>query len=143
MNDNICDDIRKNLIMKEVDASQYSPLSLAYLGDSVYELYIRTYLVGKANMQVAKLNKKGNELARAVRQAAIVDSLEDFFTEEEHIYIQRGKNAKVVNIPKSATAREYHKATGFECLLGYLYLSGHDERIAEIITTGWKRTGNE
>lgn len=133
-------DIRKSLGV-EVDASQYSPLSLAYLGDSVYELFIRTRLVGMANMQVGKLNKKGNELAMAVTQAAMVDKLLESLTEEERTYIQRGKNAKVVNVPKSCNAREYHKATGFECLLGYLYLSGQDDRIAEIITQGWESIG--
>lgn len=138
---NIFADVRSAVKATEVDASQYSPLSLAYLGDTVYELFIRTRLVGFANRQVNKLNKLGSELAMARTQAAMLDLLEDVLTEEERVWIQRGKNAKVVNIPKSATAREYHKATGFEALLGYLYLCGRDERVAEIITTAWDRMG--
>ena len=133
-------DFRDKLVCG-TEPSQYSPLALAYLGDCVYEIFIRTKLVGKANMQVNKLNKNGSNLAMAVTQAAMVDALEDFLSDEEKLYIQRGKNAKVGGIPKSCTAREYHKATGFETLMGYLFLSRRDERIEEIILTGWKRIG--
>ena len=122
---------------EKVNAYLYSPLSLAYLGDSVYELLIRTHLLMEGDTQVAKLNERGFKLAMAKTQSRLVELLDAEFSEEEHRYIQRGKNAKVGNIPKSCTPHEYHLATGFECLLGYLYLDGQHERISELVEKGW------
>ena len=124
-----------------MDASLYSPLDLAYLGDAVYELYIRSTLVRAGNIPVGKLSKMGANLAMAKTQAAMVDALEDYLSEDEKKMIQRGKNAKVGAIPSSCTAREYHKATGLECLIGYLHLCGNMERTMEIVSEGWKRCG--
>ncbi|MCR5742520.1 MAG: ribonuclease III [Lachnospiraceae bacterium] len=132
--------LRDELDISKVEAAQYSPLPLAYMGDAVYELIIRTKVVSAANMQVGKLNKQGNNLAMATTQAQMVTLLSEthFLTEEEERFVKRGKNAKVVNIPKSATATQYHLATGFECLLGYLYLSEQFERAVDIIVRGWE-----
>lgn len=129
--------LQKSLGVGPVDASQYSPLALAYMGDSVYELLIRTRIVSEANMQVNKLNKRGSELAMAKTQARLLELLAQELTEEERRWIQRGKNAKVVNIPKSCTAHEYHMATGFECLLGFLYLDGQLKRLSELVGKAW------
>lgn len=129
---------QKTLGVRPVDASQYSPLALAYMGDSVYELLIRTRVVSEANMQVNKLNKRGSALAMAKTQARLAELLDQELTEEERHWIQRGKNAKVVNIPKSCTAHEYHMATGFECLLGFLYLDGQLFRILELVRKAWE-----
>jgi ribonuclease-3 family protein len=133
----LLEQMRKALNVERVDASQYSPLALAYMGDGVYELLLRTRVVCEANMQVNKLNKKGSELAMAKTQAKLVELLNPSLTEEERHFIQRGKNAKVVNIPKSCTAREYHLATGFECLMGYLYLDGQLSRLLELVSLGF------
>lgn len=130
--------LQKGLGVRYADASQYSPLALAYMGDSVYELLIRTRVVSEVNMQVNKLNKRGSELAMAKTQAQLLKLLDKELTEEERRWIQRGKNAKVVNIPKSCTAHEYHMATGFECLLGFLYLDGQLERLLELVGRAWK-----
>ncbi len=127
---------------EKVNANMYSALSLAYLGDSVYELLIRTRLLKEGDTQVAKLNERGFKLAMAKTQARLVELLEGEFSEEEHRFIQRGKNAKVGNIPKSCTPHEYHLATGFECLLGFLYLDGQHERIREIVERGWELLEN-
>lgn len=124
-------------IMSPEKARLFSPLVLAYMGDAVYEQIIRESLVLEANMQVNKLNKRGSYLAMAKTQARMVRLLKGELTEEEKRMIQRGKNAKVVNIPKSCTPREYHLATGFEALLGFLYLSGQKDRIEALVTRGW------
>lgn len=129
--------LQNRLGVRPVDASQYSPLALAYMGDGVYELLIRTRVVSEANMQVNKLNKRGSMLAMAKTQARLAELLEGELTEEERHWIQRGKNAKVVNIPKSCTAHEYHVATGFECLLGFLYLDGRLARLSELVGKAW------
>ena len=129
--------MREALGETKVEANLYSPLSLAYLGDSVYELLIRSRLVAEGDTQVAKLNERGFKLAMAKTQARLVELLDGEFSDEEYRMIQRGKNAKVGNIPKSCTPHEYHLATGFECLLGYLYLDGQHERMREIVNRGW------
>lgn len=130
-------DVLENAGSRTMEASQYSPLVLAYLGDSVYELLIRTRIVSEANMQVNKLNRRGSELAMAKTQAHLVKLIDAELTEEERRLVQRGKNAKVVNVPKSCTAHEYHVATGFECLLGFLYLDGRQERLLELVGKAW------
>lgn len=132
------DFMRETLGEVNSDANLYSPLSLAYLGDSVYELMIRTRLLKEGDTQVAKLNERGFKLAMAKTQARLVELLEGELSDEEHKLIQRGKNAKVGTIPKSCTPQEYHLATGFECLIGYLYLDGQHERIKAIVEKGWE-----
>ncbi len=127
---------------EKVNANMYSALSLAYLGDSVYELLIRTRLLKEGDTQVAKLNERGFKLAMAKTQARLVELLDGELSDDEQRMIQRGKNAKVGNIPKSCTPHEYHLATGFECLLGYLYLDRQHERIRNIVEIGWSLLEN-
>ncbi len=110
----------------------YAPLSLAYLGDAVYELMIRENLVTKRDLQPRKYHLASVRLANAKTQAKIVTEHPDFFTEEEREIIQRGKNAKPGTLPKSCTRQEYHLATGLECLFGYLYLEKRTERLNEL-----------
>lgn len=120
-----------------------SSLNLAFLGDAVYELFLREYVVRNYKGNVNALNKKTTEYSKAVTQAKIADILlgkaetkDGFLTEEEQTIFRRGRNAKGVSIPKSCTPSEYRKATGYEALIGYLHLQGKKERITEIITYG-------
>ena len=111
----------------------YSPLTLAYLGDSVLDLRVKEHFVRKANQQVQKYHKEVTAVVSAVSQAAFMDSVEETLSEEETAVYHRGRNASVHSKAKNATMAEYKKATGFETLLGYLYLSGQEERLEELI----------
>lgn len=103
--------------LPEVNPKQYSPLTLAYIGDAVYELVIRTILVSRANTQVSKLHKKASSLVKAEKQSELVEILEPHFTpEEEHIY-KRGRNAKSYTSAKNAGIVDYRRATGFEAVM--------------------------
>ncbi len=117
---------------KSLLADQYSPLTLAYLGDAVFELIIRQRLVAKANMPVNKLHKKAVYYVSAEAQAFMIDAVFDMLTEKEQKMYKRGHNAKPHTMAKSASAADYLKATGFEALLGYLYLNGEMSRIDKI-----------
>jgi ribonuclease-3 family protein len=120
------------------DPIQYSPLVLAYMGDACYELFIRNMLVSRANEQVEKLHKKTISYVKASAQAAIIDHYidEGMLTEEEMTVFKRGRNTKSHTIPKNAVPSEYRKATGFEALIGFLYLKGDTERTEELIKAG-------
>ena len=118
-------------------------LNLAFLGDAVYKLILMEYVVRHFKGNVNALNKKTTAYSKAVTQAQISDILlgktEDgscFLSEEEQTVFRRGRNSKSVSIPKSCTPSEYRKATGFEALIGYLYLQDRKERIMEIVTYG-------
>jgi len=120
------------------DPIQYSPLVLAYMGDAYYELFIRNMLVDQANEQVEKLHKKTISYVKASAQAAIIDHYieAEMLTEEEMAVFKRGRNTKSHTIPKNAVPSEYRKATGFEALIGFLYLKGDTERSEKLIKAG-------
>lgn len=118
------------------DPKFVSPILLAYIGDSVYDLIIRTALVLKGNRQVAKLNKDAVLLVSAKAQSKIADIILPMLNEEETGVYRRGVNSKPNTKSKNASFREYMKATGFEALVGYLYLSGKTGRITELVKTG-------
>lgn len=131
--------------LPEVNPKQYSPLTLAYIGDAVYELVIRTVLVSRANTQVSKLHKKASSLVKAEKQSELVEILEPYFTpEEEHIY-KRGRNAKSYTSAKNAGIVDYRRATGFEAVMGYLYLKRDFRRMMDLIKMGIEpeENGNE
>lgn len=129
-----------NLNQKDIpDIRTYSPLTLAYIGDSVYELIIRTKLVTFINAPVNKLNKQGSELAKAATQAWMIQSIEELLSETELDYYKRGRNAKSYTSAKNASITDYRKATGFEALVGYLYLTGQDERMMTLVGTAITR----
>ena len=121
---------------KEVRPNEYSPLALAFIGDSVFDLVIKSVIVEKANCQVNKLQNKTSKIVRATTQALIVDGLKDVLTEEEANTYRRGRNAKPYTKAKNASYSEYCKATGLEALVGYLYLKGDTERLIALIKTG-------
>lgn len=132
--------IRK-LQLKEQDADGYSPLVLAYMGDCVYELFIRTKVVNEGNMQVSKMHKKSARLVKASAQAQMVCVIMEMLTDAEKRVYKRGRNAKSVTMAKNASMMDYRMATGFEALIGYLYLSGQRERMVELICAGLEKMG--
>ena len=122
--------------MRKVNIKEYSPLTLAYIGDAVYDLIIRTLVVNKGNQQVQKLHKETITMVQASAQARMITALNDQLSEEEHAVYKRGRNAKSASPAKNQSISDYHKATGFEALLGYLYLKKDWKRMLELIRAG-------
>lgn len=118
-----------NKPLSTIDAKQYSPLALAFLGDSVYEIMVREYVLLSANMPASKLHSLKIKRVCAAYQAAAIDMIMSELTEEEIAIYKRGRNATGNSVPKNGNAADYHKATGFESLFGYLYLTGEDQRL--------------
>jgi ribonuclease-3 family protein len=118
------------------DIRTYSPLTLAYIGDAIFDVVIRSILVNKGNTAVNKLHKRASDIVKAPTQAAFVKALMDEFTEEEADYYRRGRNSKPHTKAKNATVIDYLDATGFEAVMGFLYLTGNMERICELVTKG-------
>lgn len=131
--------IRELFGLKEVDMKAYSPLTLAYIGDAVYELVIRTMVVEKGNRQASQLHRLTTSYVKAQAQAAMIEALESELTEEELAIYKRGRNAKSYTSAKNASILDYRKATGLEALIGYLYLSGREERVLFLIKEGISR----
>ncbi len=128
--------IKKQMELDDIDILNYSPLTLAYIGDSVYEVVVRTVIVDEANRSVDKIHKAASGLVRASAQATIAKAMLDDWTKEEQSVYKRGRNAKVTTKAKNATMGEYKAATGFEALIGYLYLTNQTERMLSIIKKG-------
>lgn len=120
-----------------------SPLTLAFVGDAVYEVYIRTMLAKDVNMQVSKLHRLAVKYVSAVAQSNIVHRISDNFTEEEIDVYKRGRNAHSHTSAKNADIVDYRCATGFEALLGYLYLKKSSERLEEILELAFKAADTE
>ncbi|MBR5681753.1 MAG: ribonuclease III [Ruminococcus sp.] len=118
--------------LTEREANSYSPLTLAFLGDSVYDTLIREYLLLRANMPVAKLHSAKIKLVCAEFQSKAYDIVSEKLTEHELAVLKRGRNATGNTVPKHADAAEYRRATALECLFGYLYITGENERIREL-----------
>lgn len=110
-----------------------SPLTLAYLGDALYEAFVRERLLDRGHLKVNSLHKGAMKYVRATAQAKIVEHLLPTLTEQEQDVIRRGRNAKGHAAPKSAEAAEYAASTGFEALLGYLHLAGQAERLQQLL----------
>ena len=119
---------------EEQDAKMLSPLVWAYIGDSVYELYIRTHLVNNSNAKPHKLHLETIKFVKAEAQANILDKIWEKLTEEEQEIFKRGRNTENHHLPKNGNVADYSKATGFEALIGYLYLTKQDERLEEILS---------
>ena len=117
----------------EAEVNTMSPLTWAYIGDSVFELYIRMYLVNTTNMKPHKLHIEAIKYVKAKAQADILQKLESSLTEKELEIVKRGRNAENHHLPKNATVQDYMYSTGFEALIGYLYLTKQDERLDEIL----------
>jgi len=120
------------------DIRSFSPLTLAYIGDAVYEIVIRTIIVEKGNAPVNKLHHKASSLVKAVAQKEALEAILPMLTEEEEAVYKRGRNAKSYTSAKNASVIDYRIATGFEALMGFLYLMGNNERMLELVRAGIK-----
>ena len=128
--------LKELFALGNTDIKTYSPLTLAYIGDAVYEIVIRTVLVEKGNAQVNKLHQRARKLVKASAQSEIIEKLKEDLTEEELAVYKRGRNAKSYTMAKNATMSDYRRATGFEALMGYLYLTEQWERMLQLIKKG-------
>ncbi len=126
----------------EKDPRAYSPLALAFLGDGVYEVIIRTLVVEEGNRSAHMLHRDAVTYVRAQMQADMIEALEQELTEEEREIYRRGRNAKATTGARSASIQDYRKATGFEALVGYLFLTHRTGRILELVRKGMELTGN-
>ena len=131
--------IKEQFEIKDTDINTYNPLTLAFIGDSVYETIVRTMVVSKGNKSVNALAKDKNKLVNAKTQSRIAEILTEYYTEEEADIYRRGKNAKTANHSKSAAYSEYHRATGLEAVFGYLYLTGRLERCLELLKSALEK----
>ena len=129
--------MEESIKMDKIKLITMSPLVLAYLGDTVYESYIREHLIRQnINRKVNNLHKLAIQYSKAKAQATIIHELEDELTEEEMKIFKRGRNQKSHTAPKNADIIDYKHATGFEALIGYLYLSEDKERLEYIVKKG-------
>lgn len=115
-----------------VDIRTIPPLTLAYVGDSVMDLFVRSYFATTTHEVVQNLNNKAIKIVNASSQAKIISEISGFLTDEEKDVVRRGRNAKSATKPKHADVTDYRLATGLEALLGYLFISGQTERLCEI-----------
>lgn len=135
--------VKKSFTLKEVDIRTYSPLTLAYLGDGVYDLIFRTMVVMRGNTSANRLHHKTVAYVKAPAQASLAEKILEELTPEELSVYKRGKNAKPYTMAKNATMGEYKKATGLEALMGYLYLTDQMERALGLIQSGLHKLEGE
>lgn len=133
---NLAEDIRRKYGISSKDPKQYSPLTLAYIGDGIYDLVIRTVAVEQGNARVSLLHKHVSSMVKAEAQAKVVRVIEPLLSEEEMGIYKRGRNAKSYTMAKNASMTDYRMATGLEALMGYLYLVGRMNRILQLIEIG-------
>ena len=131
--------IKQEFECKEVDIRAYSPLTLAYIVDAVYDLVIRTIVVERANRPANKLHKTVIRYVNAGTQAQMIMALEEELTEEEKAVYHRGRNAKSYTSAKNASIADYRKATGLEALFGYLYLQGKMDRLLMLVHRAFEK----
>ena len=124
--------------MEEIDVNQISPLVWAYIGDSVYEQYVRNYLVTNTKYKPHKLHIEATKFVKAAAQAKILQQLEEVLTEEEKEIVRRARNTKNHHLPKNSNVQEYMYATAFEGLIGYFHLSKNTNRLNEILELSLK-----
>ena len=135
--------IRRDFGLGEVDLRTLSPLTLAFVGDCVYDLILRTVIVERHNASPNQLHREKSRLAKAPAQAEMAEALQEHLTQEEIAVYRRGRNAKSHTTAKNASVLDYRKATGLEALYGWLYLSGQEERLLQLIrisldVLGWR-----
>ena len=132
----LLDKIKKTFDCDNVDVRMYSPLTLAFMGDCVFEIVIRSIVVERGNRQAGSLHKAKTAVVNAKVQARMIEALMEELTEEERAVYKRGRNAKPHTVAKNASVNDYRKATGLEALFGYLYLNGQEDRILELTKRG-------
>ena len=128
MEQSIVGEIKEELHLSGLDPKSYSPLGLAYIGDAIYEVIIRTIVLSEGNMSVNKYHRKSSSMVKASAQAQL-------FEQEMAVY-KRGRNAKSATVAKNADVIDYRKATGVEALMGYLYLNGEMKRAVSLVGAG-------
>lgn len=124
--------IREQFHISDVDIRSYSPLALAYIGDGIFDLVIRSVVVGKGNTRAGQLHHRTSQIVKAHTQAMMIEILEPELSGEEADVYRRGRNAKSPTMAKNATMADYRRATGFEALMGYLYLTDRFPRIVDL-----------
>lgn len=134
--------IRETLQLEKLDAEVYSPLVLAYIGDCIYDLIIKSMVISRGNKQVHKLHEETSHYVQASAQSLMMRTMQGHLTEEEHAIYRRGRNAKSVSPAKNQSITDYRRATGFEALLGYLYLKQEYERLLELVKIGLESMEN-
>ena len=132
---------KKSMGLEPVDVRTYSPLVLAYIGDAVYELMIRSKVINHGSMQVNKMHKHSAALVKASAQAQLIKALQEELTEEELAAYKRGRNAKSATMAKHATMIDYRMATGLEALVGWLCLTEQYARLVELVSRGLVKAG--
>ena len=128
--------MREVFQMEEVDIQTYSPLTLAYIGDCVYDLIIKSIVLSRGNRQVQKMHQDTSSLVQASTQSKMMRSMQEHLTAQEHAVYKRGRNAKSVSPAKNQSVTDYRRATGFEALLGYLYLKKEWKRLVDLVKLG-------
>ena len=128
--------MRELFEMEEVDINTYSPLTLAYIGDCVFDLIIKNLVISHGNKQVSKLHKETSSLVQASAQSLMMRKIQEQLTEEETSVYKRGRNAKSITPAKNQSITDYRRATGFEALLGYLYLQKEWKRMLYLVKIG-------
>ena len=139
----LLENIKKEFQCEEQDIRSYSPLTLAYIGDCIYEIIVRTVVVERGNKSPQSLHKTVTKYVKAETQCELFQVLQDELTEEEMAVMRRGRNAKSFTTAKNASVSDYRKASGLEALFGYLYLSGQTERVVALLKSGLARIGME
>lgn len=140
---NLLEQIKKIFECKEQDVRAYSPLTLAYIGDAIYDLVIRSVVVERANRSANELHKKTIRYVKAEAQSAMITALASELTSDEEAVYKRGRNAKSYTTAKNASVGDYRRATGFEALMGYLYLTNQTDRLLELVQKGIRLAGME
>ena len=135
--------IRKKFVCDRVDIRTYSPLTLAFVGDCIYDLVIRTIVVERGNTAPGVLHTKKSSIVKAQAQAAQADALMEELTAEEQAVDRRGRNAHSHSTAKNASIGDYRKATGLEALYGFLYLTDQTDRLLWLIAKGLELTGQQ
>lgn len=141
MEESLINQIKQCFDLKEQDIRSYSPLTLAYMGDVVYDLVIRTVVVERANRAASQLHKTTVRYVKAETQARMIEALRELLTPEEEAVYKRGRNAKSYTTAKNATVGDYRKATGLEALFGFLYLTDRMDRVLELVKKGIELVG--
>ncbi|MCD8149467.1 MAG: ribonuclease III [Clostridiales bacterium] len=129
-------EITRHFHIKDPNIRTYSPLTLAYIGDGIYDLVIRSIVVGRGNTRASQLHQHTSHLVKAHSQSQMMEYLLPELTEEEADYYRRGRNAKSPTMAKNATVSDYRRATGFEALMGYLYLTDQTQRLLYLVDLG-------
>ncbi len=131
--------INEKFDVESKDIRTYSPLTFAYIGDAVFDLVVRSVLVNKGNTAVNNLHKKASAIVKAPTQAALAAAIMDDLTDEEKDIFRRGRNSKPHTKAKNASTMEYLEATGFEAVIGFLYLSGDMDRALDLVKKGCEK----